>query len=72
MPGIAIWQFDQASVFALYVGFMSILVGLIEVPFLCTCMGASISGGRGKISPSGEVCRGRAPGAHRLRRIPRG
>ncbi len=59
MPGIAIWQFNEASVLALYVGFMSILVGLIEVPFLCSCMSeCCVSHRESPESGSGEA-RGR-------------
>lgn len=38
MPGLAIWQFTSASVLSMYIGFMAILVGIIELPLLCSCM----------------------------------
>ncbi len=44
MPGIAVWQFTDATVLALYVGLTAILVGIIEMPMLCSCRSESARG----------------------------
>lgn len=43
MPAISIWKFNTLTApLAFYTGFIAILVGIIEVPLLCSCMKACV------------------------------
>jgi hypothetical protein len=52
MVGISIWQvftsIGEITALLVYVAATSFLVGLIEVPLLCTCLSESKSKGREK------------------------